>query len=299
MAYGVQPAGFARKPLPALLAEIQEKAKEVFGPGVIQSPESPLGQLNGMYASLATTLWEIAEATYQSYDPDQSEGVRLASLARIRLLERMAGESDADFRLAITNQDRARIDVADITRAAAAVEGVTFARVFLNSSSATDADGIPPHSVAVSAIGGDDAAVALAIRPYIVPGIDSHGNTRADVEVDGYCRTIYFVRPVPVKLGLQLTVSVTPDRLGCPPPSAAAIAITAANALTGQNRPANGQDITLHMLRTAVSSAYPNVEVTAATTTLLPDGPLEPTPRAIDFLEIAEIDPSRITVAIA
>jgi len=94
MTYGVTPTGFNRKPLITILGEIQDKVKETFGEGAIQTPESPFGQINGMFASLASTLWEISEATYQSYDPDQAEGVRLEQLGRIRLLERMGGEDD-------------------------------------------------------------------------------------------------------------------------------------------------------------------------------------------------------------
>jgi hypothetical protein len=300
VAYGVLPEGFSRKPLPVLLGEIEAKAREVFGDGVIQTPESPLGQLNGMYASLATTLWEIAEGTYQSYDPDQAEGVRLAMLGRIRLVERMDGEADPDFRLAITNTGRAHIDVADIDRAVSRLEGVHFVRPYLNPKSDPDEDGLPGHSVAVAVLGGDDQAVGAAIRPYIVPGIDSWGNARADVEVDGYCRTVYFIRPTEIPLGLQLLVSAKPDRLGCPPPSAAAISLTVANALTGAKRLANGVDISLHQLRTIVSAAHgTNVEVLSATANLLVDGPLVPLPYPIGFLEIAKIDPTKVTVAFA
>ena len=296
MSYGVTPTGFSRKPLLTLLGEIQEKAKEVFGEGVIQTPESPLGQLNGMFASLSSTAWEIAEATYQSYDPDQAEGIRLEQLARIRLLERMDGEMDTEFRSAITNASRARIDLADITRAVAGLDGVSYVRVFENKTSATDIDTVPPHALAVAVLGATDLAVANAIRPYVVPGINAYGNTRVDTTVDGYCRTLSFVRPAPIPLGLQLTVVSRPDRLGCPAPSAGTIALAAANGLTGANRPANGQDITLHLIRTAVSTAYPTVEVVSATATLLPNGTPVVLPYAIPFFSIADIDPTRITV---
>lgn len=298
MAYGPLPTGFVRKPLLQILAEIEENAKQVFGENVIQSPESPLGQLNRLCASLGTTLWETAEDTYQSYDPDQAEGVRLEQLGRIRLLERMTDETDAEYRGAITNQGRARIDIADIVRALSSVDGVTYAKVFINPADGTDADGIPGHTVAAAVIGGDDDAAARALRPYITPGIDSYGNARADIDVDGYCRTVYFVRPVPVRLGLQLQARVGADRLGCPPPSAVAIGLTVSNALTGQTRPVNGQDIDLHLIRTAVTAAYPNVEIVAGTYTLLPDGDLTPLPAPIPFLSIAEIVPASVIVAI-
>lgn len=297
--YGVTPTGFARKPLITILGEIQDKVKETFGEGAIQTPESPFGQINGMFASLASTLWEISEATYQSYDPDQAEGIRLEQLGRIRLLERMDGEIDDDLRAAITNAGRARIDLADIVRSVAGIEGVSYVRVFENKTSATDVDAIPPHALSVAVIGGDDVAIANAIRSYVAPGVNTYGNARVDAAVDGYCRTLSFVRPVAIPIGLQLTVVSRPDRLGCPAASNGAIALTLAAALTGSTRPANGQDITLHLVRTAVSSVYPNVEVVSATANVLPDGPLKPLPFAIPFLSIAAIDPSRVTVTSA
>lgn len=296
MAYGVQPAGFVLKRLPEILAEIEESAREVFGPGVIQTAQSPLGQLNGLMASIVATAWEIGESTYQSYDPDQAEGVRLDQLGRIRLLDRMTGEAETEYRAAITNAGRARIDLADIARAAAAVDGVSFVRVYENRTGATNAIGLTSHSIGVAALGGDDAAVASAIRPYIVPGIDAWGNARVDVEIDGYCRSISIIRPVPVPLGLQVRIQVGADRLGCPPPAAAAVALAIISALTGAERPANGQDISLHFLRTVVSSQFPNVEVVSAMAALLPDGPLQPLPVVIRFLEIAEVVPVNVTV---
>lgn len=299
MAYGTTPSGFARKSLPTILVEIEAKAKEVFGPGVIQSPESPLGQLNGMFASLASTLWEISEATYQSYDPDQAEGARLEQLGRIRLLERVENEGDADYRQAITNAGRARIDLGDIARSAFGVDGVSYVQVFENKTSVTDVDGLPSHSVAVAVLGGDATEIAKAIRPYVVPGVDAYGNVQVSVDVDGYCRSISFVRPVPVPIGLQVVARVMPDRLGCPPPSAGAIALAIGTALTGTGRPPNGQDITLHLLRAAIAAVYPNVEVVSATASALPSGNLVALPYPIDFFQIAAIDPNQITVSIA
>lgn len=296
MSYGTTPTGFFRKPLTVILDEIEEAARGVFGLGVIQSEESPLGQLNGFCASLIATEWEHAEDVYQSYDPDQAEGIRLEQLGRIRLLGRMDGEADASYRQAITNQDRARIDLADLSRAVAQVDGVTYVQVFVNPDDAADADGVGGHSIAVAALGGSDGAVARAIRPYVVPGIDSCGNTRVEIDVDGYCRTISFVRPAAIRMGLQLVARVKPDRNGCPPPSSAAIGLAAANALTGPTRPVNGQDIDLHLIRTAVSTAFPNVEIVSATYTLLPDGDVTPLPAIVPFLFIAEIVPSAITV---
>lgn len=262
--YGTTPVGFVRKPLADILATIEEKAAEVFGAGVIQTPESPLGQLNGMMASILSTAWEIAEATYQSYDPDQAEGARLEQLARIRLLSRIAGEGDIDFRHAITNAGRARIDLADIERAVKDVNGVTWAKVFVNETGEIDDKGLEPHSIAVAVIGGDDLEVGAAIREYVVPGVSSYGNTTANVVVDGYCRPVSFVRPVALRTSLYVQIKRTSDRLGCPPPATGTLKTTIASQFAGAMRLANGEPMTLHGVRLAASCTFPNIEILAA-----------------------------------
>jgi len=215
--YGVLPTGYARKPLAVILAEIEQRMIDLFGPNVVQTAQSPLGQINGLFADLSAQLNEHAEDVYQSYDPDQAEGVRLEMLAKLRLLERGEGEADASFRQAITNAGRARIDVQDLLRAVQNVEGVTYAQVFVNDTASTDDNGLEPHSISVAALGGDDVEIALAVRTYVVPGIGTSGNTRVDTVKDGYCRSIWFVRPTPVPITLTVTVIRRYDRLGCPP----------------------------------------------------------------------------------
>lgn len=297
MSYGVTSTGFNRPRVPELLAEIEEKVRGIFGAGVIQTAQSDLGQLNGLFADLSATLWETAEDTYQSYDPDQAEGVRLEQLARMRLLERISGEEDSEFRQAITNAGRARLDIADIERAAASVTGVAWCKAYAAGRCST-VQGLPSRSVAIAAIGGADADIAAAVRPYVVPGIDLYGNAFVDLIVDGYCRTYEIVRPTILPLGLALNVRLLPDRQGCPPPSALAIAETVAAGFAGPDRPVNGQDVSLHLLRTVLSKTYQNVEIVSGTATLLPNGLTLPLPYSVLFLEMAAVDPDNVTITV-
>lgn len=296
--YGVTPQGFARKPLDVILSEIEEKAREVFGAGVIQTAASPLGQLNGMMASIVATAWEIGEGVYQSYDPDQAEGARLETLARIRLLERMTGELDPAFRAAITNADRARIDLADIDRAVRNVDGVTWVRVWENASSVVDENGIDPRSLSVAVIGGADADVATAVRAYVVPGVSAFGNVVVSTTIDGYCRAIAITRPTSVRIGLDIVVTASADRTGCPAPAPSALAATIAAAWSGADRPPNGADVTMHLVRTALA-VYPNVEVQSVTARYpgVSTGVM-PLPIPIGFFEIATIDLADIDVQV-
>lgn len=294
--YGVVVSGFSRKPLSVILGEIEQSNIAIFGPGVIQTSQSPMGQLNGLRADLLAAAWEMFEDIYQSYDPDQAEDTRLDILARLRLITRAPEETDESLRQAITNLGVANTRDADFYRAVVNIDGVTWAKIYSNDTGSTDANGIAAHSVSVVALGGNDEEIALAARQYVVPGISTYGNTIVSTEVEGFCRSIQIMRPEQIPIFLNVTVSKANDAAGCPPPSNAAIAQTLFAGLTGSNRPVNGQDITLHLIRTITSCVYPNVEVTAATGNRVGSGAAA-VPIAIDFDEMATITLANISIA--
>lgn len=293
--YGVIPTGFSRKPLPVILAELEAAAVQVFGPGVIQTSQSPLGQLHGLMADYASQLWEFGEDVYASYDPDQAEGVRLDALARIRVLERVAGETDASLRQAITNTGRARIDLQDVIRAISKVQGVTYAQLWVNDTPRTDEHGLDPHSVSLSVLGGDDTEIATVLRDYIVPGIGTSGTVRVNTMNDGFCRPIWLSRPAIVPVALSVSVQRKSDRMGCPPASLTAVKEGLVADLQGARRTINGETITLHLVRSIIEARYPNVEVMSATGFRL-DDEVEGLPIRIDFHEIAEVTMERVSV---
>lgn len=299
MTYGVVATGFSRKPLSVTLAEIEQANIDVLGPSLIQTSQTKFGQLNGLRADLITAMWEIAEEVYLARDPDQAEGVNLDILARLRLIARQSGESDEGVRQAITNTGVANTRDADFYRAILNIDGVTWARIYSNDTKTTDANGMTANTVCVAALGGDDEDIATVARQYIIPGMTSYGNTVVSTTIDGFCRSMNIMRPEEIAIKLALTVSKTNDANNCPPPANAAIAQTLYAALTAQaTRPANGQDITLHLIRTIVSSAYPNVEVTAATASLTGDV-LAALPFVVAFDEIITIDLDDIAVTAA
>lgn len=296
MPYGVIPSGFELKRLPEILAEIEAANVATFGPGVVQAAATPLGQLNGLHADLAATLWELALAVYQANDPDQAEGVNLDRIGKLRLLARATGESDIDFRQAITNAGRARIDMSDLSQALSALTGVTFVQTFVNDTDVTDADGIPRQHVAVAILGGDNDEIAQTIRAYVVPGIGTYGNTTVETTIEGFCRSIKIIRPTEIAVEIEVDVIPRPDRNGCPPPSALAMAAGLADALTGANRPRNGQDVTEYLVRQVLESRYPNIEVDEVRASIVPAAP-GAVPVAITFFQIMAVAADRITIA--
>jgi hypothetical protein len=298
--YGVLPEGFRRKELSLILAEVEAALVTEFGPDVIQSAQSPLGQINGVFAEAIAILWELLEDAYQSYDPDQAEAVRLDTLARIRILARAGGESDESFRQAITNFGRARIDIQDIVRAIRALDGVTYTQVFLNDGDVIDANGIAPGQLAVCVLGGDDEAIAAELRRYIVPGVSTTGNFRVESNLDGFCRSFPIVRPIVIPASLQVWVNRRNDRLGCPPPSLAAIRDALFEDLTVTRPLINGEDITLFRIRQAVEGRWQgSVEVVRFNGEREEIAQIDSQPVSFGFIEIASLDIDGITVSLA
>lgn len=295
--YGVTSSGFVRKPLNIILAELEAANITEFGPDVIQTPQSPMGQWNGLRASLIAQAWELAEAVYHARDPDQAEGVQLDMLGTIRLLTRGFGESDESLRQAITNQGRARVDILDVSRAIAGLEGVTYAQVFINDTNAFDTETLlNPGQVAVAVMGGDDEEIAAALRAYAVPGASFYGNAYVSSVIEGYCRSIAIIRPIVVPVTLTINVRVMNDIKDCPPPSATAIREGLVEDFAGERLLRNGDDITWFRIRSAIESRFPNVEVLSFTGER--DGIVSGSnvPVLIGFIEIATVSASDVTV---
>lgn len=221
--YGVQSTGFVRKPLAVFLAELEQAMIAEFGLDVIQTAESPLGQLNGIQAFAFSELDETQLDVYQSFDADVAEGPRLDIIAGLRDLERQIDETDSTFRLRITNQGQANVKLTTIVAALREIEGVTWAAAVENRSSVVNALGMVANSVAYAVIGGDDETVALEIYQLSVPGVGLEGNTLIEVEADGYCQSVRFVRPTDVPIRLHYIVRAVPDACNCAPPSVGTI----------------------------------------------------------------------------
>ena len=297
--FGVVPTGFNRKHLPVVLQEIEAAMITEFGPNVVQTAQSPFGQLNGLMSDLIAVLWEFAEDVYQSYDIDQAEGARLDMLATLRLMDRSPAETDESFRVAITNEGRAHVNIADLTRALLRLDGVTYVQVWVPDPTNTpeQAQNIPPGYMCIAILGGDDEEIASVMRQYIVPGISTFGNTTVSATIAGYCRSMLILRPILVPVELRVAVHAGRDTMGCPPPSLLAIRDTLYVGLKQTLR--NGDDITYYRVRQVIESAYPNVEVVAF------DGKRDNvwngynTPVSIGFVELADVQNDKITIEIA
>lgn len=104
--------------------------------------------------------------------------------------------------------------VAAIYSRVAAVDGVLDARVEQNVTDVPIMIGkvqLKPHSVYVTVVGGEDAAVAEAIARSKSAGSDMNGNTSYTVTdtISGAQQTITFERPDSLRLGVRVTLAET------------------------------------------------------------------------------------------
>lgn len=81
--YGVTDTGFVKKPLSAILQDIQDRHRASFGAGIDVAIARELGQVDGNVASEMAEVWEILEIVDHSYDPEAAEGVQLENLASL------------------------------------------------------------------------------------------------------------------------------------------------------------------------------------------------------------------------
>lgn len=291
--YGVQPTGYIRKPISVILAELEAAMITEFGPGVIQTSQSPFGQLNGLMADLISEVDERNLDIYQSYDPDQAEGARLDTLARLRLISRN-NETDSELRQSITNEGQARVDIQDLSRAIRSLEGVTFVQVFVNETGEVTNFGLESGTISVAVIGGEDSDIASTMRKFVVPGINTYGNTYITSEVEGLCRSSAIIRPIDVPVSLTINAKTVSDKFGCPPPSPTAISELVADEW--QESRINGLDPSFYTIRTIIENQFSNVEVINVSGERDGEDFGVNFPVLIGFIEIASIESANVTV---
>lgn len=87
--YGVTLQGFVIKPQSVIIAELNSGFQNAFGADLDVSPDTPNGQLIGLYAQPITDLWEIANAVYDAFNPNAATGVSLSNLVQLNNMERI------------------------------------------------------------------------------------------------------------------------------------------------------------------------------------------------------------------
>lgn len=83
MSFGVTPAGFVRKTLEDILSEIESDERVKIDAGLDVQPETPIGQLNGIFAAKLAEVWEQMEAINANQYPDSASDFGLVGVASL------------------------------------------------------------------------------------------------------------------------------------------------------------------------------------------------------------------------
>lgn len=124
-------------------------------------------------------------------------------------------ESDTDFRLRRAESLKlAGTNTLDsIVTRLRQLPGVLALRVAANNTSATNAEGIPAHSIRAIVDGGTNEDVARALYDYVAAGVGYYGAITVNVvsEVTGTPFAVKFDRPVNVELYITVVIEDSPD----------------------------------------------------------------------------------------
>ncbi|MEM7651874.1 MAG: hypothetical protein AAF220_01710, partial [Pseudomonadota bacterium] len=264
---------------------IENRVIAQLGGGIIQSSQSPLGQINGVVADLTRELWELAEEVYGSYDPAQAEGSRLDQLGHIRLIQRN-GRSDGQYRQILMNEGVLNFGTADFQRSLQGVPGVTFSHVSVEDTGDLSPRPFEDGVIAACVIGGDENQVAEVIRRFVVPGITTYGNVRVQTEIEGISRSVSILRPTEV--AVSGTIRIKDSGRNGIVPSATTVKSTVVNGWAA--RRINGLAVTDYHIRSIIEAAHPAAEFVSWNGTREgTDSETQVSDVEIPFIEIASI----------
>lgn len=93
------------------------------------------------------------------------------------------------------------------------IPGVAYVRAYQNRSiTDVDARGLPPKTVSVVVVGGNDTDVATAIYKREPAGMGYYGNTSVELgDIMGFKDVVSFRRPNPVVISVEVNVTVVDD----------------------------------------------------------------------------------------
>ena len=191
------------------LADLVSAYRSIFGIDSELSESVPDYQLLSVFAKALDDTSALVLQAYNSRNPLYASGNALDLLLPLYGLTRQEGEDDAAARGRISRALAAK-GAGSIDALEAAVKGcrwVRDAKVYENDTDATDANGIPAHSLATVIYAGDGPAVAKAIFDTKAPGIGTYGSTHEDItDEGGHTQSIYFSRTVTRRVFVYMTI---------------------------------------------------------------------------------------------
>ena len=184
--------------------------RNIFGIESELSAAVPDYQLLSVFARALDDTSALVVQDFNSRNPMYASGTALDLLLPQYGQTRNAGETDAEVRSRIRSAlaGRGTNSYDALLAAIRNADAVEDAKLYVNDTDETDADGIPAHSIAAVVMSGYTGAVARAIFDHKPPGIGTYGSTSKVVtDGDGNGHTVYFTRYD--DLMIQLTPFIT------------------------------------------------------------------------------------------
>lgn len=210
-------------------------------------------------------------------------------------------ESDAAYRLRHRRQLMGKGSASEqaIEDAVAQLDGVEYVKVRANDGDVVDSEGLPPHSIRVTVLGGDDVEIAETIMAKKAAGIQTYGNESEFVlDGEGFLKQIFFQRPI--KKYIWASIVLVPGekypQVGDPEAT-----VAAAVALWGDANLTIGDDVERYQFGTPVNTVPGIKGATIQLGFTLNENDPQPPLAAVDLVmssvELPLFDSSRVLVS--
>lgn len=209
-------------------------------------------------------------------------------------------ETDAAYRARHRDQlqSKGSASAQAIRDAIAQLDGVTYVAVRENPDDVVDGEGLPPHSIRVTVLGGDSVEICETIYKKKAAGIQTYGAFNETIEdSEGNFITIYYQRPTSLYMWIRIDVSAGEKYPGSGDPLAT---IASAVALWGDINISIGDDVERFALGTPINTV-PGIKAATITMNytlneLDPQPPLFAADLVVASTELPLFDSSRIIV---
>ena len=161
------------------LEDLVTAYRNIFGIEAELSASVPDYQLLSVFAKALDDTSALVVQDFNSRNPIYASGAALDLLLPQYGLTRASGETDASVRARIRTALAARSTNSYDALLAAVLnaKSIEGAKLYVNDTDTTDANGIPAHNIAVVTKYGTTKSVAQAIFDHKPPGIGTYGST--------------------------------------------------------------------------------------------------------------------------
>ena len=179
------------------LEDLVAAYRNIFGVEAELSPAVPDYQLLSVFARALDDTSALVLQDFNSRNPLYASGAALDLLLPQYGITREAGETDssvrARVRTALAGRGGSSYDA--LLAAVRSARAVKDAKVYVNDTDTTDANGIPAHHVAVVTRSGYTSAIAQAIWDKKAPGIGTYGSVTGTArDAEGNAHAVQFSR---------------------------------------------------------------------------------------------------------